>query len=119
MHIKFERTIHDVDLMVSNWKSGWQSTVIWGSYTCDIKMVYIKWGSVTIYMIQMETRSKNSKPFETKSFWGTLSQCEDWFTNQFGESIEIVLSDYDTVLNNLHTAAKEKKRKESEALSDV
>jgi hypothetical protein len=112
MKIKFERTIHDVDQMVSDWKSGWQSTVMVNDYVYVIKMVYIKWGSVTIYMIQMETHK------ETKSFWGTLSQCEDWFTNVLGRTIEIVLSDYDTVLNNLHTAAK-KKRKESEALSDV
>ena len=113
MIIKFERTIHDVDEMVSNWKSGWQSSVRINDYVYEIKMVYIKWGSVTIYMIQMITYQ------DTKSFWGTLSQCEDWFTNVLGRTIEIVLSDYDTVLNNLHTAAKEKKRKESEALSDV
>lgn len=114
MIIKFERTILDSDQLVSDWKSGWQSSIMINDDLYNIRMMYIKWGSITIYMIEMINHRSN--PF---TFWGTLSQCEDWFTNVLGRHIEIELSDYDTVLNNLHSAAKEKKRKESEALSDV
>lgn len=114
MIIKFERTILDVDQLVSDWKSGWKASIMINDSLYDIRMIYIKWGSITIYMIEMMNHHINPK-----TFWGTLSQCEDWFTNTLGRHIEIELSDYDTVLNNLHSAAKEKKRKESEALSDV
>lgn len=114
MIIKFQRVIHDSNHLVSDWKSGWQSSITVNENVYNIRMVYIKWGSITIYMIEM---IDNHTSLQT--FWGTLSQCEDWFTNVLGQHIDMVLSDYDTVLNNLHSAAKEKKRKESEALSDV